>query len=114
MIAVSHLGAADHRRRGGEGLSGEFDDLQRAHDTATVGGQDRGGCVGVDEGELLMQAATPLSASRPSHLARTQASVAGNDHSSSRDWMYIIDPPTMIGAAPRPAIASMSAAAACW
>ena len=45
-------------------------------------------------------AAAPISASRCSHLARTAGSVAGNSHSSSSDWMYIIEPPTMIGTRP--------------
>ena len=59
-------------------------------------------------------AVTPTSASRSSHRARTAGSVAGNDHSSSSAWMYIIDPPTITGTAPRAAMSSMSAAAAAW
>ena len=60
-----------------------------------------------------MQPPAPTSASRCSHFARTAGSVAGKAHSSSSDWMYIIDPPTTIGTAPRAAMASMSSAAAC-
>ena len=69
---------------------------------------------GVDPGKLPCSAAAPISASRCSHLARTAGSVAGNAHSSSSDWMYIIDPPTMIGSAPAAEIRSTSAAASCW
>ena len=42
-------------------------------------------------------AAAPIWPARPGRWP-------GNAHSSSSDWMYIIDPPTMIGTAPRPAM----------
>ena len=40
---------------GGEGLAGDLDDLERTHDAAAVGGQDRGGRGRVEGGQAGVQ-----------------------------------------------------------
>ncbi len=52
-------GCTDRRRRRGERLAGELDDLQGPHDPPTVGGQDRRPGGGVHPGQLGMERGHP-------------------------------------------------------
>ena len=83
-----------------ERLARDLDDLQRAHDAAAVGRQDRlgGRRVHLGAGAHAVARARP-SASSASSRARTSGSVPGKRRSSSTADTYRPLPPTTIGTA---------------